>query len=128
MAKDYYKVLGVERAADEKDIKSAYRKLARKYHPDINPGNKQAEERFKELGEAYEVLSDSDKRRKYDQYGADWEKLDRTAGYNQPAAAMSGTMALTITVTLVALGIFLIIFSGVEAGKQRGGPSDQHSH
>ncbi len=70
---DYYQVLGVPRGADEKEIKSAYRKLARKYHPDVNPGDKQSEAKFKEVSEAYEVLSDSEKRKLYDQYGAQWE-------------------------------------------------------
>lgn len=70
MAKrDYYEVLGVSRDADEKAIKSAYRKLAKKYHPDTNPGNAQAEQRFKEVTEAYNVLSDEKKRKLYDQYG-----------------------------------------------------------
>ncbi|HOB97406.1 MAG TPA: molecular chaperone DnaJ [Verrucomicrobiota bacterium] len=70
MAKrDYYEVLGVERAVTEEELKKAYRKLALKYHPDRNPGDKTAEERFKELGEAYDVLSDSQKRAAYDQYG-----------------------------------------------------------
>ena len=73
-SKDFYKVLGVARSASEKDIKSAYRKLARKYHPDVNPGDKQAEDKFKEIGEAYEVLSDPEKRRKYDQFGANWQR------------------------------------------------------
>src|SRR5271156_274881 len=71
--RDYYKVLGVERKASEADIKSAYRKLARKFHPDVNPNNKDAETRFKEINEAYQVISDPEKRKKYDELGADWE-------------------------------------------------------
>ncbi len=74
MAKDYYQILGVSSKADEKEIKSAYRKLARKYHPDVNPNDKAAEAKFKEMSQAYEVLSDPDKRQMYDQYGADWEQ------------------------------------------------------
>lgn len=73
--KDYYNVLGVPKNAAEKDIKSAYRKLARKWHPDTNPQNqKQAEERFKEIQEAYEVLSDPEKRHKYDALGSNWQQ------------------------------------------------------
>ena len=67
--KDYYEVLGVEKNATEQDIKKAYRKLAMKYHPDRNKDNKEAEEKFKEVSEAYEVLSDSDKKAQYDQFG-----------------------------------------------------------
>src|SRR5712692_4849614 len=72
--RDYYKVLGVERNATAAQIKSAYRKLARKHHPDVNPNNKDAEKRFKEINEAYQVLSDPEKRKKYDLLGADWER------------------------------------------------------
>lgn len=71
--RDYYQVLGVARAATADEIKKAYRKLARKHHPDVNPGDKTAEERFKELNEAYEVLFDADKRRRYDQLGENWK-------------------------------------------------------
>ena len=67
--RDYYEVLGVDKSASADEIKKAYRKSAMKYHPDRNPGDKEAEEKFKELGEAYEVLSDDDKRARYDQFG-----------------------------------------------------------
>lgn len=72
--RDYYKVLGVERGATEAEIKAAYRKLARKYHPDLNPNHKDAERRFKEANEAYQVIGDAEKRKKYDELGADWER------------------------------------------------------
>lgn len=76
MAKDYYQVLGVKRDADTKEIKAAYRKLARKFHPDVNPGDENAEERFKEINRAHEVLSDPEKRTKYDRYGDKWEQAE----------------------------------------------------
>lgn len=79
--KDYYRILGVKKAADEKEIKRAYRKLARQYHPDKNPGNKQAEEKFKEINEAYEVLGDPDNRQKYDQLGSSYHHFRQMGGH-----------------------------------------------
>jgi len=73
---DYYKVLGIDKTATEKDIKNAYRKLARKYHPDLNPNNAEANKKFQEINEANEVLSDSEKRKKYDQYGEHWQHAE----------------------------------------------------
>ncbi|WP_417941921.1 DnaJ C-terminal domain-containing protein [Flavobacterium sp. RS13.1] len=81
---DYYKTLGITKSATEADIKKAYRKLARKYHPDLNPNDKEAEKKFKEINEANEVLSDPENRKKYDKYGKDWQHADEfeKAGYN----------------------------------------------
>ena len=73
---DYYKILGITKSATDKDIKKAYRKLARKHHPDLNPNDKVAEKKFKEINEANEVLSNSENRKKYDQYGKDWMHAD----------------------------------------------------
>src|ERR671912_1560337 len=73
---DYYKILGVDKSASEDDIKKAYRKLARKYHPDLNPNDKEAHKKFQQINEANEVLSDPEKRKKYDQYGKDWQHAD----------------------------------------------------
>jgi len=78
--KDYYKILGVSKNASQEEIKRAYRKLARKYHPDANANHPQAEEKFKEVGEAYEVLKDPEKRKKYDQLGANWKQY-QNAGW-----------------------------------------------
>jgi DnaJ-class molecular chaperone len=80
MAKDYYAILGVNRRADEKELKAAYRKLARKYHPDVNPNDKAAEARFKEISEAYDVVGDPEKRKLYDQYGEHWEHAGQFQG------------------------------------------------
>lgn len=80
MAKrDYYELLGIKRTASDKEIKQAFRRLARQYHPDVNPGNKAAEARFKEINEAHEVLSHLEKRKKYDQFGEQWEHGDQFA-------------------------------------------------
>lgn len=87
--RDYYEVLGVPKNVPEKDIRHAYRKLARKYHPDVNPNDKAAETKFKEIAEAYEVLSDKEKRAKYDRFGPDWQRREeaeaaaRQAGFGQ---------------------------------------------
>ncbi|MCG9895002.1 MAG: J domain-containing protein [Fimbriimonadaceae bacterium] len=88
MAKDYYRILGLEKGADEKEIKSAYRRLARKWHPDVNPNDPEAESKFKEISEAYHVLSDADRRKKYDRFGSGWE--DGGFVWNNPNSQAQG--------------------------------------
>ena len=78
--RDYFQILGLERTADQSEIKQAFRRLARKYHPDVNSGNKKAESKFKEINEAYEVLSDDDKRSKYEQFGKYWNQGAMSGG------------------------------------------------
>jgi curved DNA-binding protein len=87
---DYYKTLGINKTATPEDIRKAYRKLARKYHPDLNPNNKDAKQNFQQINEANEVLSDPDKRKKYDQYGKDWKHADEFEKARQSQGQSSG--------------------------------------
>lgn len=84
---DYYKILGIDKTASEKDIKNAYRKLARKYHPDLNPNDADANKKFQQINEANEVLSDPEKRKKYDQYGENWQHAE---AYEQAKQQQAG--------------------------------------
>ena len=90
---DYYKILGLDKTATPADVKKAYRKLARKYHPDLNPNDKDAQKNFQQINEANEVLSDPEKRKKYDQYGKDWqhaEEFEKAKQYNKQSAKSQG--------------------------------------
>jgi curved DNA-binding protein len=90
---DYYKLLGIDKTATPKDVKSAFRKLARKFHPDLNPNDKDAKRKFQQINEANEVLSDPEKRKKYDQYGKDWqhsEQFENQRQYQQQPSESSG--------------------------------------
>lgn len=88
---DYYKILGIDKKATESDIKKAYRKLARKYHPDLNPNDKEAEKKFKEINEANEVLSHPENRKKYDKYGKDWQHAEQFEKANQQQQYQRGS-------------------------------------
>jgi curved DNA-binding protein len=128
--KDYYKILGVERTADQKAISRAFRKLARQHHPDVNPGNTQAEARFKEINEAYQVLNDPERRGKYDQLldlrqqGGSWEELLRRGGGRR-----AGDGTFTVYGSPEDLGqfsdFFQQLFGGMGAGLFEEGPAGQ---
>src|SRR5438309_1655244 len=87
---DYYKILGVDKNASEKDIKAAYRKLARKFHPDLNPNDTEANKKFQQINEANEVLSDPEKRKKYDKYGEHWQHGEEQEQYSRQQQQNSG--------------------------------------
>lgn len=131
MAKNFYEALGVSRSATEKDVRSAYRKLARKHHPDVNPNDHAAEARFKEINAAYEVLSDPDKRRKYDKYGDRWEMADQIeeAQKRQSAGgwARQGPNGGTYTDMSGGGGDFGSIFDSLFR-RDRGGPGARQSN
>ncbi|MBI3621262.1 MAG: J domain-containing protein [Nitrospirae bacterium] len=117
--KDYYKVLGVAKQASAQEIKSAYRGLARKFHPDLHPGDKKAEEKFKAINEAYEVLGDAGKRKKYDELGANWEEILRNKEaarqYAAPGAEWGGAESFDLN------DFFETFFGG--AGRRGGAAS-----
>jgi len=146
--KDYYQTLGVERSASQKEIKKAYRQLARQYHPDMRPGDKAAEERFKEINEAYEVLGDAEKRKKYDELGSRWKDFEQWQraggqtsawpfGWSPAGAGQPGGQYRTITPEelegLFGGGspfsdFFSFFFGGAPAGtRTRRGPARQAS-
>ena len=120
--KDYYKILGVERKANADEIKKAYRKLAMQYHPDRTPGDKKAEERFKEFNEAYQVLSDEQKRARYDQLGSsysDWQRRGAPGNFNWGdwTAQQQGQGASQVNINdLFGNGSFSDFFSSIFSG------------
>jgi curved DNA-binding protein len=120
--KDYYKVLGVSKSATEKEIKSAFRKLAQQYHPDRNQGDKKAEDKFKDINEAYEVLGDAQKRAKYDQLGssyAQWERMGKPGGgfdFGQWTNQAGGNLD-----DLLGQAGFSDFFTNLFGGQERGG-------
>jgi curved DNA-binding protein len=130
--KDYYQILGVPRDADAETIRKAYRKLAKKYHPDANPNDKAAEARFKEINEANAVLSDADKRAKYDRFGRDWERYQQagaTGGFDWSQYTRSNPRAYTYTYSgddpfSAGTGNFSSFFEMLFGAGRRGGMGD----
>ena len=119
--KDYYQILGIQRNATEKEIKQAFRRLARKHHPDLNPGNKSAEAKFKEINAAYEVLSDPEKRKKYDQFGDQWQYAEQFAKSGQENVRWDFNKGSTTSEygNLSDFSdIFADLFSGFDAGSR----------
>jgi len=125
---DYYKILGIDNKATPKEIKSAYRKLARKYHPDLNPNDKDAKRKFQEINEANEVLSDPEKRKKYDQYGKDWkhaEQFESSEEYQgKPTGSQTGSQRRTYSGTQFG-GDFSDFFESMFGGSSGAGNSRQ---
>ena len=107
---DYYKLLGVDKTASVKEIKSAYRKLARKYHPDLNPNDKDAKKKFQQINEANEVLSDPVKRKKYDQYGKDWQHSEQFDNQRQQYQRQSIQMHVREDFLISSLRVIFLIF------------------
>jgi DnaJ-class molecular chaperone len=118
--KDYYKVLSIAKTASEDEIKRAHRKLARKHHPDLNPGDKRAEEQFKEIQEAYDVLSDPEKRKKYDQFGENWAQVP--PGYAPQPGNHTDPFSGGQPNTAAGQVNFEDLFSGIFGGARRGSP------
>ena len=116
---DYYKVLGVERNASAKDIKSAYRKLTKKYHPDVNKNDANAEKKYRQINEAYEVLGDPDKRAKYDQFGSQWEQYQKMGG--NPFGGGGGAQSINLEDLLRQFG------GGTSSRQSTGGGSGYSS-
>jgi curved DNA-binding protein len=119
---DYYKLLGIEKTATQKDVKNAFRKLARKYHPDLNPNDKDAKRKFQQINEANEVLSDPEKRKKYDQYGKDWqhsEQYENQRQYQQQPSDSGGRRYTNTQQDGDFSDFFESLFGGASAGRGR---------
>ena len=122
---DYYKILGIDKTASQEDIKKAYRKLARKMHPDLNPNDKEAHKKFQQINEANEVLSDPEKRKKYDQYGKDWQQAEQfqQARQSQQRSWDGGGPSFSGQYDEGAFSDFFESLFGASAGRGRAGQS-----